>query len=384
MACRSSDISARWPRRLGPRSDDSAREWAKVTPTLTQDRIATNAEAVRLVLRAEDVVQGGAREVFIRLRKGTRACGIWCFRPKGWLMFDRTRTGLLEMPSNAVWLLSRALKPAEALEDVATGARDQRRKMTAAVVDAAPVGDSVDIRARRAHDAAERAREAEERAVEAARMSKERAERAREVSDWAEARIKEVERETTRQVKQRVAEAQKAAEEFVKREQQDAEADADEQRQEVEEEVENEIEAAESDAKASQRRAEEFVEDATEALTEARRLAEEAAEAANAAAQEANRQAQQLQIEANQRGSDAEERMEAAEDLRERAAATARHAARELDRETVDGGLDAYKKPELVELAASIGIENRTKMTKHELVDAITKAARRAKQGARS
>ena len=91
-------------------------------------------------------------------------------------MFERTRTGLLEMPSNAFWLLSRALKPAEALEDVATGARDQRRKLTAAVVDAAPVGDSVEIRARRAHDAAERAREAEERAVEAARMSKERAE----------------------------------------------------------------------------------------------------------------------------------------------------------------------------------------------------------------
>ena len=120
-------------------------------------------------------------------------------------MFERTRTGLLEMPSNAVWLLSRALKPAEALEDVATGARDQRRKITAAVVDAAPVGESVEIRARRAHDAAERAREAEERAVEAARISKERAEHAREVSDWGEARIKEIERETTRQVKQRVA-----------------------------------------------------------------------------------------------------------------------------------------------------------------------------------
>ena len=49
--------------------------------------------------------------------------------------------------------------------------------MTAAVVDAAPVGDSVEIRARRAHDAGERAREAEERAVEAARLSKERADR---------------------------------------------------------------------------------------------------------------------------------------------------------------------------------------------------------------
>ena len=114
-------------------------------------------------------------------------------------MFERTRTGLREMPSNVVWLMSRALKPAETFEDVASGARDQRRKMTAAVVDAAPVGDSVEIRARRAHDAAERAREAEERAVEAARRSKKRADHAREVSERGRARIKEIERETVSQ-----------------------------------------------------------------------------------------------------------------------------------------------------------------------------------------
>jgi hypothetical protein len=64
--------------------------------------------------------------------------------------------------------------------------------------------------------------------------------------------------------------------------------------------------------------------------------------------------------------------------------ATAKHTARELDREATDGGLDAYKKPELVELAASVGIEKRTNMTKGELVDAIMKAARRQSQGARS
>ena len=122
-------------------------------------------------------------------------------------MFERTRTGLREMPSNAVWLMTRTLKPAEALENVATGARDQGRKMTAAVVDAAPVGDSVEIRARRAHNAAEHAREAEERAVEAARVSKERADHARAVSERGHARIKEIERETTRQIRQRVAEA---------------------------------------------------------------------------------------------------------------------------------------------------------------------------------
>ena len=38
--------------------------------------------------------------------------------------------------------------------------------------------------------------------------------------------------------------------------------------------------------------------------------------------------------------------------------------------------LESYNKPELVELAASIGIEGRTNMTKGELVDAIAKASR--------
>jgi chromosome segregation ATPase len=300
-------------------------------------------------------------------------------------IFERTRTGLREMPSNAAWLASRALNPAEALGDAAAGARYQGRKITAAVVDATAVGDSVEIRARRAHDAEERAREAEERAVEAARESKALADRAHDVSERGRTRVKDVDRETSWEVKQRVAEAQKAADEFVKRERQAAEADAEEQLQDVEEEVENEIAEAEGDAQASQRRAEELVEDATEALVEARRLADEAAEAAHSAAEEANRQAQQLQNEAKRRASDAEARVKATEDLRERAAATAKHTARELDRETTDGGLDAYKKPELVELAASVGIEKRTNMTKGELVDAITKAARqRARQRASS
>lgn len=62
----------------------------------------------------------------------------------------------------------------------------------------------------------------------------------------------------------------------------------------------------------------------------------------------------------------------------------ARETARELTREGTHG-LDAYKKPELVELAATMDIEKRTDMTKDELVDAIMKAARqRTRQGVRS
>ena len=48
---------------------------------------------------------------------------------------ERTRTGLREMPSNAAWLLSRALKPAEAVgtaaESATAAARDRGRKVTA-------------------------------------------------------------------------------------------------------------------------------------------------------------------------------------------------------------------------------------------------------------
>ena len=85
---------------------------------------------------------------------------------------DRTRTGLREMPSNAAWLLSRALKPAEAVgeksEAAGSGIRDRGRRVRAALVDAAPGdGNSVEVRMRRAREASERAREAEERAVEA-------------------------------------------------------------------------------------------------------------------------------------------------------------------------------------------------------------------------
>ena len=54
---------------------------------------------------------------------------------------ERTRAGLREMPSNAAWLVSRA--------------RDRRRQLSAAVVDASPVGgNSVETQMKRAREAA--------------------------------------------------------------------------------------------------------------------------------------------------------------------------------------------------------------------------------------
>ena len=287
---------------------------------------------------------------------------------------ERARTGLKEMPSNAAWVLSRALQP---VDSAATEARDQRRKIGAAVADAAPLGgDSVEIRMKRARDAAERAREAEEEALEAAQESKELSDHARQVSERGRARKQEVDRETNRELKQRIAEAQKAADDLITRERQAAEADVEEQRQEIYAEVDEDIEGAQREAEAAQQRAEELVEEATEKLAEARRLADEGADAARAAAEEAHREAQQLASEAEQQAGDAEARIAAAEQIRDESKATAKQAARKLDNERANGGLQSYNKPELLELAASIGIGGRTNMSKRELVNAIAKASR--------
>ena len=99
--------------------------------------------------------------------------------------------------------------------------------------------------------------------------------------------------------------------------------------------------------------------------------------ALRAAAEEAHRQAKQLADEADQQASDAEARMGETEELREHLTAAARHAARELNRDTANGGLKSYNKPELVELAAGMGIQGRSSMTKGELVQAITRASRK-------
>jgi colicin import membrane protein len=294
---------------------------------------------------------------------------------------EQTRTGLREMPSNAAWLLSRVLKPAEAVGAAAgsatAGARERGRKVTTAVVDAVPIGgDSVDSRMKRAQEASERAREAEIHAAEAAHESKARSDYARVLSERGRARLKEVEREMARYVRQHVAEAQKAADEAVERERRAAESDAEEEQRQVRAEVDEEIEEARRDAEASRQHAEELVEDATEKLAEARRLADEAAEATRAAAEEANRQARNLADDAQQQAHDAEARVKATHQIRQQSRTTAKRAGRELDRDSSHGGLESYNKPELVKLAASIGIDKRTHMTKGELADAIAKASR--------
>jgi hypothetical protein len=58
-------------------------------------------------------------------------------------LLERTRMGLREFPSNAAWLLSRALETdavGTAAESAAARAREGGRRISAAVIDAAPIG----------------------------------------------------------------------------------------------------------------------------------------------------------------------------------------------------------------------------------------------------
>jgi hypothetical protein len=299
---------------------------------------------------------------------------------KGWIMSltERARDGLKEVPSNAAWLLSKVLGPTEsAAESAAVKARDQGRRLGAAVVDAAPIGgDLVQTLSRRAREAAERAREAEVDAVETAEEAKARADYAREVSARGRARLNEVERETARHRDERIKQAELAAEEALRREREAAEAEAEKQRSEVFAAVEAERKRAQQEAEAAQQEAEAKVVQARERLVEARRLAEEAAEAARAAAEDANRHAQQLAAEAEQQANDAQARVGAAEQIQRRSEATVTATARELDRSPTNGDLRSYNKQELVELAASMDIAGRSQMTKDELVSAIRRASR--------
>ena len=141
-------------------------------------------------------------------------------RPLHWLT-GHTSTGIRELPSNTAWLLSRALQPAEAAGSAATGTRDKARKVRADVIDAVPMGDSVETRMKRARAAAERAQQAEDEALEAAEESKESAEHASRVAESNRARMEELERELERHVEQRVTEARRAADERVEQERAD-------------------------------------------------------------------------------------------------------------------------------------------------------------------
>jgi colicin import membrane protein len=288
-----------------------------------------------------------------------------------WLS-DQARVGLRELPTNAAWLLSR-VQPGEVAGSAATQTRDTARKLKASLVDAAPVGDSVEARMQRASAAAERAQEAEREALEAVQSAKESAEQLQQLAESNRAWLADVEREANRRAEQRVAEAQRAAEQRVAEAQRAAEqqveqeraaarSEADEKLEKARAEATEETEAARRDAEVAQQRADNLLRESRDRLAKARQLAKDAAEAAHTAAEEADRQAQRLAADAEQQANGADSKAAAAKQLRD-----------DANRQT-DDNLESQSKAELLDLAAALEIDGRTHMSKGELVSAITKA----------
>jgi hypothetical protein len=290
-------------------------------------------------------------------------------------LLERAWTGVREMPSNAAWVIDQVRESTDAVETAAERAKGHVRRLSEAVVDPAADGETFEARMRRAQDAAEQAREAEERAVEAAQDAKERSEHALHVSERGRARVQEVDRETARQREQRIKEAEREAELALQREREAASAEAEQQRRAVYADVESQITSAERAAEEAQQRAVELVEEAATRIAEARRLADEAAEKARLAAEEARRHAEQLG-NAQRQTAEAGKQINLAEELRERTAATANQSR---PTGTSRSELRTYRKPELVQLAAAAGIEGRSSMSKDQLVAAIGKASRSAR-----
>jgi colicin import membrane protein len=301
---------------------------------------------------------------------------------------ERALGGIRDMPSNARWLVSRFGDSTHAVgaaaESAATVARDQSRRLSEAVADAMPVGDdSIQLRMKRAQDAADRAREVEERAVAAAQEAKQRSDHALQVTERGRVRVKEVDRDVTRELERRIRQAERDAEALLRREQLAAREEAEQRRHAVRAEVEEESERAQREAEEAQQHAEALVEEAREQMADAKRLADEAAEAAGAAADQAHRHAEQLARDAEREAREVAAQVDLVERLRERTAETARGTVSDGESIPPNGELQSYKKSELVELASAIGIEGRTSMTKDELVGAIRRASRSAQPRSR-
>jgi colicin import membrane protein len=279
--------------------------------------------------------------------------------PTRWLS-DEARVGLRELRANAARLVSRAVRPGEVAGSAATRTREKARELKATMVDASPLGDSVETRMERARAAAQSAQEAEDDALEAARWSEESSARAKELAESNRAWLTDLKREIDDRVKQRVAEARRAADEQVEQERAAAQREADQELEAAQAQSNGELEAAERDAEEKQQRAEDLEAEARERFAEAQQLADEAVQAARAIAEDAHRQAQQLVEDAEQQANSADELVAAAAQVRV---------------ETTDGDLESQSKAELLDLAASMEIEGRTTMSKAELISAITKAA---------
>jgi hypothetical protein len=111
--------------------------------------------------------------------------------------------------------------------------------------------------------------------------------------------------------------------------------------------------------------------EATEQLTEARKLADEAERAAREKAEQAHQEAERLAGEAQGQAREADARIAEAKRVGEKSSADASRTAAQVRSAGANGDLKERNKEELLDLAAAIDIQGRSRMTKSELVRAI-------------
>ncbi|HCB07698.1 MAG TPA: hypothetical protein PLZ93_09285 [Nocardioides sp.] len=282
--------------------------------------------------------------------------------------------GVKELPSNAAWLVSKAAGhrgPASVTHGMTHGLADTARQAGVAVVDALPVGgDSIELRMQRARAAVADAQQAEDAAIQESIEAEHQAQEAERVAERCRAYVRDVESEQHESVEQCVEQARREADARIEATRRDAEAEAARVTAEARSEADATASRARDEADQAHARATERLEAAREKLEEARRLAEEAMRATKEAADEAYRQAQQVAADAEADARAADQRLAEAEGVRNEAAERQGDVAQHLNG-SGPGGLGAMNKQQLLDLAATRGLEGRSTMTKAQLVKAL-------------
>lgn len=294
--------------------------------------------------------------------------------PTRWLL-RTTRTGITELPANAGWLLRRAFSDPDGSD---AGVVDRVRRTRDRVADSIPVGpDSLELELRRAHEALERARDAERQAVAAAQEARDVAREADEIAQAGRERRSQAEQDGDAEVEQRVEQAQRRADEMVARERATAEADVSKQLEKLDDEIAADDARARDRAEQARARAQADIDAAEKQMAEARQLADDAAKRAQEAADEAQRRARALAEEAEADAASSRERADEVERFQREVGAEGAKVVRQIDDEDdALADLDDRTKEELLDLAATVGIKNRSNMRKTELVTAIRRTSK--------
>ena len=285
-------------------------------------------------------------------------------------------SGIKELPSNAAWLASRALRSAGSLStDSETGESPMRKIVDRA---AAPLahGSSIEVRLRRAEAAVASAKDAEQRALAEAQAASDRAAAARANHDDNEQRLRDARRAGREEVGRRTRDARERLAQLVDNEQDQAEREVGDRLDQLTADLQRESERVRNEAAVSADRARESIDAAHRQMIEARRLADEATTAAQEASAQAHAQARAVAEEAEDRTGPTDAAVTRAAKTTSAVAATAARAATAESKREIPGRLADQTKDELLQLATPLGVNGARKMTKDQLVRAIRSAAR--------